>query len=216
MRVIGTLIIVALLLASLSSLWAEEQEPGTGFATALPLTSGTYDFYMEVGGTHFFKVKLETGQTLYVFMRPPQGQDFDLVLLTPEREVVEQSIAPAGAGERVSIQAPYTGYYYVVVYSYMGSEGLYTLTIRVVDQPTKTMTLTTTRTERIYVYRTEPTVIFETITETVYLTRTRVEIMEVEKVPWLFLGLVSIGVLVFAGLLALSASLKEKSKESPT
>lgn len=212
MRIAGiVLVALAALTASLPAVISEEGEPGTGFATALPLTPGVYNFYMEPGGVHFFKVYLEAGQTLHIMMRPPLDQDFDLILLSPERDLIEQSVAPAGTGERVSTQAPYPGYYYVVVYSYAGSAGAYVLRVSILGQPTKTLTVTETATQRVYSYVTKPTVVLRTVTETIYLTRTSVERVYVERVPWLFIGLAVLGILVFAGLAMLSSAVKGRA-----
>ena len=190
-------------------------EPGTGFATAGELEEGVYTFRMEVGGIHFFKVWLETGETIYVVMNPPINQDFDVFLLTPDRRLLEQSVAPTGVSERVSALAPQSGYYYVVVTSFGGSEGLYVLNIRVIKPKvmTETETITQTSVKMTVIYK--PSIIYSTVTEASYVTVTEVRRVEVERLPWTFMGLVSLGAMILAGFAILSSSIRRKTKPEP-
>ncbi len=195
---------------------AYSSEPGTGFATAGELEEGVYTFRMESGGVHFFKVWLETGDTVYVVMNPPINQDFDIYLLTPDRRLIEQSVGPTGVSERVSALAPQAGYYYLVVASFGGSEGLYVLSIRIIKPKVTTVTETVTRTSVKMTVLREPTIIYSTVTETRYATMTVTERVEVERLPWTFIGLVALGVMVLAGLAALSSSIRREARaEAP-
>jgi len=202
--------LIMILLASIHSIHAETPEPGTGFATAPLLKDGVYDYHLAVGEVHFFKVWLETGQSLHVMMRVPVGQDFDLYLLSPERDLLERSTRPRGEVETVSCQASYPGFYYILVSSYGESSGLYTLRIRIIDQPTKTVTATWTETIYLTERVSSPILKLETVTRTIHVTRTEVETIYVERFPWIFISSVTLGVLIMSGLIVMAIIFKQE------
>ena len=212
MRKTYTILAVIALLALIHIVHAEAPEPGTGFATAPLLKEGVYDYHLAAGEVHFFKVWLRTGQSLHVIMRVPADQDFDLYLLSPERDLLDRSVGPRGQVERVSYQASYPGFYYILVHSYGESSGLYTLRIRIIDQPTKTITITLT--ETIYLTETirSPIIRLETVTRTVYTTDTEVERIYVERFPWTFVSFVVLGVLIMAGLIVMATIIRRESR----
>ena len=217
MRRAHILLVVIALLASIHSIHAEAPEPGTGFATAPLLEEGVYDYHLAAGEAHFFRVWLKTGQSLHVILRVPMGQDFDLYLLSPERDLLEQSIRLGGQTERVSYQASYPGFYYILVYSYGESSGLYTLRIRIIDQPTKTITVT--QVETVYLTETvsSPILRIETVTRTFYVTRTEVNTLYVERFPWVFAGLIALGVLIMLGLILMGRIVRlRESGQAPS
>lgn len=173
-----------------------EGEPGNGFSTALEVTEGEHSFYMAAGDFHFFKVMLNAGEVLVVTLRMPLREDFDIFLLGPARDFLEGGTKPAGLMERVSVLASTTGYYYIVVSSFGGSSGVYTMTIDIIEPKvvevttTKTLTETTTFTEVSYsVYTVTATVERQvTVTETVD--------RRVETIPWSMLGFLAIALAV--------------------
>lgn len=188
-----------IIFSALLPVYCAEVEPGTSFMTAGELKPGSYSFHLSEGEFHFFKVRLERGQSLYAVLRPPAGQDFDMLLLSPERDLIEQSVRAAGASERVSTQAPYSGDYYLIIYSYGESSGLYTLRIDILETPTETITKWVTVTETEHELLREPTAIYYTVTETVEVTVTETSREPLERIPWNFLGLVAIGAALLPG-----------------
>lgn len=181
-----------------------ELEPGIGFSTATELRPGSYSFYMEGGRSHFFKVWLNANQILHIIVRVPADADFDVYLLSPEREVVERSVLARGYPERISYQAPSSGYYYIVVVPYFASKGAYGMQIAIYSPPTKTVTATATETIPVYVTLHKPTVVITTITKTIYEVETVREVEYVERFPWMFLGLVILAasIIIGTGLIA--------------
>lgn len=179
-------------------------EPGIGFSTATELKSGSYSFYMEGGRNHFFKVWLNVNQVLHILMRVPLDADFDIYLLSPEREVVERSTSGRGYPERISYQASSSGYYYIIVVPYLESKGAYGMQIAIYSPATETMTITATDTVPVYVTLYKPTVVITTITKTVYEVETVREVEYVERIPWMFLGLVILAasIIIGTGLIA--------------
>ncbi|MEN2974164.1 MAG: PPC domain-containing protein [Candidatus Caldarchaeales archaeon] len=194
---------------SLYSVYALSRiEPGIGFSTATELHTGTYDLYMDGTRDHFFKIWLDTNQILHIVLRVPSEADFDLYLLSPERELIESSDLGRGYYERISYQASSSGYYYIVVVPFLGSSGLYTITLRVEDLPTSTVT--TTITEKFPVYETisRPIITVETVTKTVYETVRTTHVEYIERFPWMFLGLMILSVSIIIGLGMVLESLK--------
>jgi len=167
----------------------QEMVPGAGFNSALELSPGTYSFYIGSGELHFFKVMLEPGDILIVFIRMATNQDFDLYLLNPRRELVGQSIRPAGLTDFVEYVAAERGPHYIVVTVFGGSSGVYSLTVSVQKPRTVTATVTATATERLtttstaYIFQTQ-TVVSEKV-----VTIVQDRAVEVEKVPWTATGL---------------------------
>jgi Na+-transporting methylmalonyl-CoA/oxaloacetate decarboxylase beta subunit len=167
----------------------QELVPGVGFNSALELSPGTYSFHIGSGELHFFKIILEPGDILIVFIRMAANQDFDLYLLNPRRELVGQSIRPIGLTDFVEYVAAERGPHYVVVTVFGGSSGVYSLTVSVQKPRTVTATVTATATERLittstaYIFQTQ-TVVSEKVV-TVFQDRA----VEVEKVPWTAAGL---------------------------
>jgi hypothetical protein len=137
------LIVLTGLLAAVAA-YAQEPVPGTSFATAPELNPGTYTFHLQPGDLHFFRVTLKQGQTLFVTLRMAADVDFDIAVLSPERDLLESGVRPTGFYERISLKAPVTGSYYIVVYPFGASSGSYTLEVSVVDEPRVTATVTVT------------------------------------------------------------------------
>lgn len=215
---LSTMIFSIIILASfLSSIYAlPEIEPGIGFSTATELKTGTYSFYMEGTRSHFFKVWLNTNQIIHITLRIPPDVDIDMYLVSPEREVIERSMFARGFSERISYLASSQGYYYVVIVPFLGSSGLYTINILVVDPPTRTVT--ETRTEIVPVYETisKPTFIVNTVTKIVYETVTATHIEYVERFPWIFLGLtiLAVSIIISSGmLLGILKSIRDETSQ---
>jgi hypothetical protein len=144
---------IAILLCLQVALGQAVQTPGTSYSTALELTPGEHSFSMEAGDTHFFYVRLEKEDTLYLTLRSAPQLDFDVALVSPDREVLELSLRPAGFSERIVYRAYSSGDYYIVVFPFGASAGSYNLLIEVTKP--RTATTTTTRTLVAYVTVTE-------------------------------------------------------------
>jgi hypothetical protein len=143
---------------------AQGPVPGTSFATAPELQPGTYSFHLQPGDLHFFRITLKQGQTLFVTLRMASDVDFDIVVLSPERDLLESGVRPAGFYERISLKAPVTGSYYIVVYPFGTSSGAYTLELSVMDEPKVTATVTVTEFRYITVAVPAMTVTKEVVT----------------------------------------------------
>jgi hypothetical protein len=192
-----------------------EIQPGTGFFTAAEIKPGSYSFYMEGGRSHFFKVWLNVNQILYLVVRVPLNTDFDVYLLSSEREVLERSLSPAGYAERISYQASSSDYYYIIVVPYFGSKGTYEMQIAIYDPPAKTITTTITETVPVYVTIPKPTVIITTVTKTAYEVKTIREVEYMERFPWILIGLIVLAVAIILSSGLISQSIRagiEKSK----
>jgi hypothetical protein len=158
-----TALIIATALISVAAA-AQGPVPGTSFATAPELQPGTYSFHLQPGDLHFFRITLKQGQTLFVTLRMASGVDFDIAVLSPERDLLESGVRPAGFYERISLKAPVTGSYYIVVYPFGTSSGSYTLELSVVDEPKVTATVTVTEFRHITVAVPAMTVTKEVVT----------------------------------------------------
>jgi len=182
---------------------AQGPVPGTSFATAPELQPGTYSFHLQPGDLHFFRITLKQGQTLFVTLRMASGVDFDIVVLSPERDLLESGVRPAGFYERISLKAPVTGSYYIVVYPFGISSGSYTLELSVVDEPKVTATVTVT--EFRYITVAVPAM---TVTKEVVTVRTVAQQVVEDWGPMMNLfGMLTIAVGLVVASVVLSGSL---------
>ncbi|MDW8042198.1 MAG: hypothetical protein RMJ75_05265 [Nitrososphaerota archaeon] len=192
----GTVVALLLNLNALVSAQAAAPPPGTNFANAPVLAPGSYTYDLQAGDLHFFRVDLVKGQTIFVVVRVPLDQDFDLVLFSPERDPLETGVRPAGFYERASYRAVATGPHYVVVYPFGPSRGAYTLEISIVDEPAITVTATVTEFRYLTV-----TVPGATVTmQTVSLRTVMAEPREVRTEAWtpIGMGLIALGLVATA------------------
>ncbi|MCS6783670.1 MAG: hypothetical protein RMI43_03115 [Candidatus Caldarchaeum sp.] len=183
--VVLTLALAALLIPASS----QQQVPGTGFSSALELTSGTYSFYLAVGETHFFKINLDPGDILVVKVRMAFNQDFDLYLLNPLREIVAQSVRAAGFTDSIELIAAEKGPHYMVVTGFGVTQGTYSLTVFVQKPRTVTQTVTTTVTQRLTETATALSFMTNTVVSEKLVTVVDREVVEVERIPWTAVGL---------------------------
>ncbi len=190
----------------------ETVTPGVNFSTALPLGIGEYVFNLDVGTLHYFRVDLKKGETLIVALRMPVNQDFDIYLLDPFRQIVDQGVRPAGLTERLGYLAVEDGPHYLVVLGFGGSSGLYTLSISISKPATKTETVTATMTTRLLEVETRLSIITQTMTVERIVTATVTTIRDVERAPWSLLGMAVIGLSVLAVGLSLSGALEKLVK----
>jgi hypothetical protein len=173
------------------------------FATAPELQPGTYSFHLQAGDLHFFRITLKQGQTLFVTLRMASGVDFDIAVLSPERDLLESGVRPAGFYERISLKAPVTGSYYIVVYPFGTSSGSYTLELSVVDEPKVTATVTVT--EFRYITVAVPAM---TVTREVVTVRTVAQQVVEDRGPMMNLfGMLTIAVGLVVASVVLSGSL---------
>jgi len=192
-------LLVTVFLASVLLASAAEQ-PGTNFSTATELAEGDYSFFLDVGDLHFFKVRLERGETLIVTLRMPVREDFDIVLLGPARDLLERGIKPAGLTERIGVLASESGYYYIVVTAFGRSSGTYTLTIDILKPSAETVTRTETVISSTTVTETQYMVHTVTVTVERMVTLTEAVEREVESIPWSMLGLIAVALaIIYAG-----------------
>jgi hypothetical protein len=197
-----TALIVATTLISVAAA-AQGPVPGTSFATAPELQPGTYSFHLQAGDLHFFRITLKQGQTLFVTLRMASDVDFDIVVLSPERDLLESGVRPAGFYERISLKAPVTGSYYIVVYPFGTSSGSYTLELSVVDEPKVTATVTVT--EFRYITVAVPAM---TVTREVVTVRTVAQQVVEDRGPMMNLfGMLTIAVGLVVASVVLSGSL---------
>jgi len=197
-----TALIVATALLSVAAA-AQGPVPGTSFATAPELQPGTYSFHLQAGDLHFFRITLKQGQTLFVTLRMASDVDFDIVVLSPERDLLESGVRPAGFYERISLKAPVTGSYYIVVYPFGSSSGSYTLELSVVDEPKVTATVTVT--EFRYITVAVPAM---TVTKEVVTVRTLAQQVVEDRGPMMNLfGMLTIAVGLVVASVVLSGSL---------
>jgi hypothetical protein len=197
-----TALIVATALISVAAA-AQGPVPGTSFATAPELQPGTYSFHLQPGDLHFFRIRLKQGQTLFVTLRMASGVDFDIAVLSPERDLLESGVRPAGFYERISLKAPVTGSYYIVVYPFGTSSGSYTLELSVVDEPKVTATVTVT--EFRYITVAVPAM---TVTREVVTVRTVAQQVVEDRGPMMnFFGMLTIAVGLVVASVVLSGSL---------
>jgi hypothetical protein len=197
-----TALIVATALISVAAA-AQGPVPGTSFATAPELQPGTYSFHLQAGDLHFFRITLKQGQTLFVTLRMASNVDFDIAVLSPERDLLESGVRPAGFYERISLKAPVTGSYYIVVYPFGRSSGSYTLELSVVDEPKVTATVTVT--EFRYITVAVPAM---TVTKEVVTVRTVAQQVVEDRGPMMnFFGMLTIAVGLVVASVVLSGSL---------
>jgi len=197
-----TALIVATALLSVAAA-AQGPVPGTSFATAPELQPGTYSFHLQAGDLHFFRITLKQGQTLFVTLRMASDVDFDIVVLSPERDLLESGVRPAGFYERISLKAPVTGSYYIVVYPFGTSSGSYTLELSVVDEPKVTATVTVT--EFRYITVAVPAM---TVTKEVVTVRTVAQQVVEDRGPMMNLfGMLTIAVGLVVASVVISGSL---------
>lgn len=207
MHKVLVVILFLMLLTTLTHVFSEEQ-PGTGFSTAMELKEGSYSFYMEGARAHFFKIWLDVNQILHITLRVPMYADFDLYLLNPDREVIERSILGRGYVERISYQASSSGYHYIVVTPFPGSRGPYSLQISVHDLPVRTVTVTVTKSIPTYEVIFRPAPMLVTVTKTIYETERTIEVRYVERVPWTMMGLIIIAISIMVSSAAVVRLLK--------
>jgi hypothetical protein len=206
-----TALLVATALLSVAAT-AQGPVPGTSFATAPELQLGTYSFHLQAGDLHFFRITLKQGQTLFVTLRMASDVDFDIVVLSPERDLLESGVRPAGFYERISLKAPVTGSYYIVVYPFGASSGSYTLELSVVDEPKVTATVTVT--EFRYITVAVPAM---TVTKEVVTVRTVAQQVVEDRGPMLNLfGMVAIAVgLVVASVVVSGSLVRSRAPAQP-
>jgi hypothetical protein len=186
--------------------------PGANFATALQLTPGEYVFSLDAGTLHYFRVDLKKGETLLVVLRMPTSQDFDIYLLDPFRQVVDQGIRTAGLTERLGYLAVEDGPHYLVVLGFGGSSGTYTLSISISKPITRTETVTTTMATKILEVETRLSVVTQTVTSERIVTATITTTRDVERLPWTLLGLSILGLSVLATGLSLGGALEKLAR----
>ena len=197
-----TALIVATALLSVAAA-AQGPVPGTSFATAPELQPGTYSFHLQAGDLHFFRITLKQGQTLFVTLRMALDVDFDIFVYSPERDLLDWGVRLTGFYERISLKAPVTGSYYIVVFQLGASSGSYTLELSIVDEPKVTATVTVT--EFRYITVAVPAM---TVTREVMTVRTVAQQVVEDRGPVLNLfGMLAIAVGLVVASVVLSGSL---------
>ncbi|MEM0445634.1 MAG: PPC domain-containing protein [Nitrososphaerota archaeon] len=144
-RLLAQTLILLLALSSTQTVFAQVvRAPGTSYSTALELSPGEHSFYLERGDTHYFSVRLDKDDTLFLLLRSAPNQDFDLALISPDRDVIELSVRAAGFTERITYTASSSGLYYIVVFPFGPSTGSYSLMLDVSKPKVNTVTTTVT------------------------------------------------------------------------
>jgi len=122
---------------------ATQDDMGTGTdagnslsaATAIPAGTGT-GYLNSTDTDDYYKVNLQSGQTIEVSLTPPSGSDFDLELYDPSQFEVDSSTLGGSQTDIVTHTATSTGYFYIRSYRYSG-EGIYSLTVTVTGGTTQ-------------------------------------------------------------------------------
>jgi len=206
-----TALIVATALLSVAAA-AQGPVPGTSFATAPELQPGTYSFHLQAGDLHYFRVTLKQGQTLFVTLRMALDVDFDIFVYSPERDLLDWGVRLTGFYERISLKAPVTGSYYIVVFQLGASSGSYTLELSIVDEPKVTATVTVT--EFRYITVAVPAM---TVTREVMTVRTVAQQVVEDRGPMLNLfGMLAIAVgLVVASVVVSGSLVRSRAPAQP-
>jgi hypothetical protein len=116
---------------------ATQDDMGTGtdagdslsVATAIAAGSGT-GYIDSTDINDYYKVYVNSGQTISVDMTPPTGSDFDLYLYDSSQYQVDSSAYGGSQTDSVSDTATVDGYYYIYVEHWSGS-GIYSMVITV-------------------------------------------------------------------------------------
>lgn len=202
---------LSLLLAScliLPLAWGQEARvPGTNYSTALELTPGEHSFYLERGDTHYLSIRLEKDDTLFLQLKSAPNQDFDMALVSPDRDVIELSVRAAGFTERITYTAVSSGLYYIVVFPFGPSSGAYSLLIGVSKPRVSTVTTTVTSVSYVTVTQRELRDIFVVVTRESYRTITQTREIRIgpdyELLGWsvLSLSIIAVAALIRDGLI---------------
>lgn len=193
-------ILLLLLIASLGIGLAAEGsiQPGVNYSTATLLEPGTYSFSIQPGDTHYFRVDLEEGETIFITLRMPRTVDFDIALVSPERDTIDIGVKGAGLTERIAYMAVRSGPHYIVVFPFGDSEGLYDLIISKKGPPTQTLTATVTETSMLTVTQYRYVEVPVTVTSEHIRTVTAREPID-QQAPWSALGMAAIAIALVAG-----------------
>lgn len=209
---LGVAILSSIMLASsflIQIAVAQPTQPGNSFDTATEIDKGEYNFYLDSGTVHYFKLKLDKGQTFLLTMRVPTDQDIDLVFFDPDRDVVEIAQRPVGATERIGHIVAENGEYFMAVFGFAGSFGLYSLQISVVDKPATTTTRVATTT--VTQTTTSTQIQFVTLTVQLTTTSTTTSTSAIESLSSTLtgVGLVILSVSLFAAATRIASSLRK-------
>lgn len=183
-----------------------ERVPGTSYATALELAPGEHSFNLERGDSHYFSVRLEKDDTLYLLLRSALNQDFDMALISPDREVIELSVRAAGFAERITYTAASSGLYYIVVFPFGPSSGAYSLIVSVSKPRVATVTTTVTALSYVTVTQRELRDVLVVMTRESIRTMTLTTEQKVERdfelLGWsvLSLAMIAVAALIRDGL----------------
>lgn len=199
---------------AIQSAAAQPQQPGNSFDTATEIEKGEHTFYLDAGTIHYFKLKLDKGVTFLLTMRVPSDQDIDLVLFDPDRDVVEIAQRPTGATERIGHIAAQNGEYFVAVFGFAGSFGVYSLQISVVHQPFVTQTRLATATITQTATSTQIQFVTLTVQVTTTSTTTSTSIVESLSTTLTGVGLVILSISLFAAATRISSSLRRQPSSS--
>ncbi|GBC71666.1 hypothetical protein HRbin02_01451 [Candidatus Calditenuaceae archaeon HR02] len=223
-RIIVQFVLILLLSTAPLALGQEGKVPGTSYSTALELGVGEHSFYLERGDTHYFSVRLEKDDTLYLQLRSAPNQDFDMALISPDRDIIELSIRATGFTERITYTASSSGLYYIVVFPFGASSGAYSLLIEISKPRVTTVTSIVTVASYVTLTQRELRDVVIVMTRESYRTVT-VTSQEVigrglEVLGWsiLSLAIIAVAVLIRDGLMrARPVTVSgEKVKESET
>jgi hypothetical protein len=105
------------------------QDAGNSFVQALTIGAGSYTGFIDSTDTDdYYKVNLNSGQTIWVSLIPPYGSDFDLYLYNPNQTSVASSTQSGSQADTVSYVATSSGYHYIRIKQWSGS-GVYSFTV---------------------------------------------------------------------------------------
>ena len=112
-------------------------DAGNSISAAAAIAAGSGTGYIDDTDTDdYYRVNVNSGQTISVEMMPPSGSDFDLELYNPSQSLVDSSTLGGSQTDSVEATATSTGYYYIRVYQYSGS-GIYSMIVMVTGGATQ-------------------------------------------------------------------------------
>jgi len=122
---------------------ATQNDMGTGtdasnsLSAATTIPAGTGIGYIDSTDTDdYYKVSVNSGQTVSVSLTPPYGSDFDLYLYDTSQSYIDSSTLGGSQTDMVEGTAIASGYFYIRVYKWSGS-GIYSLSITVTGGTTQ-------------------------------------------------------------------------------
>ena len=129
MRLKKLILVCSGLMVLMLMLPAAFSQPGSSFASAEVISSGSYTYNISPSANHYFKFESKRGQTIEVTLTM-QKSDLNLYLYNEAQTVVASSAqANVGVTEGIRFLVKTSGYYYIRVENKLPIQDSYTLTL---------------------------------------------------------------------------------------